>query len=316
MSPTLGFTLVLLAAIGWASWLPLAEASRPLPVTHFMIPLYATSTVLMWLAWALFGEGGAVLEAKLAAEPSLLWLALLGGFIFIFGVWLTIVSVRLAGITVGFVLFSAMALVIGTILAAAIEGVTPGDVPTLAGGCVLILMAVPLIGYVMRERRAAPKAANTTPLPRLLGIAVLGATLVSSYPTFMALTMGGPDPARRLDAFEYMAVASTASLAAALLLAALRREPRRDVTLVQAIGMPSLAAFCHYGCNLVNAIGAAAIGFAVAWPAGQSVLVWGTLIGFLRGEFRGASMRAVGAVAGAVLLVAAGVAVLSKPFSP
>lgn len=314
MSPALGFTLVLLASIGWASWLPLAEASRPLPVTHFMVPLYLSSTILMWLAWVVFGEGSAVLAAKIAADGALLWLSLLGGFIFVYGVWLTIVSVRLAGITVGFVLFSAMALVIGTVLAAAIEGVAPGELPVLVGGCVLILMAVPLIGYVMRERRAAPRAANTTPLPRLLGIALLGATLVSSYPTFMALAMGGDDPARRLDAFEYMALASTASLASALVLAAVRREPRREVTLVQAIGMPSLAAFCHYGCNLVNALGAAAIGFAVAWPAGQSVLVWGTLIGFLRGEFRGASARAVGAVAGAVLLVAAGVAVLSKPF--
>ena len=86
-------------------------------------------------------------------------------------------------------------------------------------------------------------------------------------------------------------------------------HPGRGLRVI--LPMALIAAFCHFGGNVLHAVAAPVVSVAIATPLGYSYSMWSYIWGLAYGEFRGAAARTYVALAGGIALFAGGVVLLS-----
>ncbi|MEG2843539.1 MAG: hypothetical protein RR900_08625, partial [Ruthenibacterium sp.] len=72
-----------------------------------------------------------------------------------------------------------------------------------------------------------------------------------------------------------------------------------------------IAAFCHFGGNVLHAIAAPVVSVVIATTLGNSYSMWSYVWGLAYGEFRGAHKKTYLLLASGVGLFLAGIVVLS-----
>ena len=75
--------------------------------------------------------------------------------------------------------------------------------------------------------------------------------------------------------------------------------------------LAAIAAFCHFGGNVLHAIFAPVVSVAIATVIGNSYHCWSYIWGLIYGEFKGTSKKTYGILFGGMLLFVAGVILLS-----
>ena len=75
--------------------------------------------------------------------------------------------------------------------------------------------------------------------------------------------------------------------------------------------MACIAAFCHFGGNVLHSIAAPVVSVVIATGIGYSYGMWSYLWGLLYGEFKGAGKRTFAVLAGGIALFVIGVLILT-----
>ena len=75
--------------------------------------------------------------------------------------------------------------------------------------------------------------------------------------------------------------------------------------------LASVAAFCHFGGNVLHAVFAPVVSVAIATVIGNSYHCWSYIWGLLYGEFKGTGKKTKGILFGGILLFVSGVILLS-----
>lgn len=84
-----------------------------------------------------------------------------------------------------------------------------------------------------------------------------------------------------------------------------------SISAAKLLFLASIAAFCHFGGNVLHAVFAPVVGVAIATVIGNSYHCWSYIWGFFYGEFKGAKKKTYAILLTGMLLFAAGVVLLS-----
>lgn len=300
------FSATLFAAFMWGSWLQFLKRIGKWPLQYFMFYLYFFSLFVTWGALIFFDpQGFKDLLPYLAQKPKYLLFPLLGGVLYTMGMWYNMVAVSQAGLAVTMLIFSSIGIVVGTGMSALLGGLPPEASSRLIGlGAVAILGAIVLTIFMNAPMSSGNKG------KKILGLSVISGLLITAFPTFMTLGIRPALGEDGLGAFQYMALLSLGSLIAVAIVNI--AYPPKDVPPQDRSPRPhyfllaALSAFAHYGGNVLQATASPYIGMAIAWPLGQSMVLWGIFWGFLYGEFKDAKPRVYFFLSGAIALFCAG----------
>lgn len=150
-------------------------------------------------------------------------------------------------------------------------------------------------------------------------MAFINLILMSSYPLANSIGLRSalnPDGFSSLTCMGALVIGAFAgSSLFTLILLCREKESVAKVMALLPLGklfiLASIAAFCHFGGNVLHAIFAPIVSVAIATVIGNSYHCWSYIWGLIYGEFKGTSKKTCGILFGGILLFVAGVILLS-----
>jgi len=297
----------LLAAAMWGSWFISLKYLGDYPLDGFYVTLFSTSLVLVWTAG--FVLDGSALLANLvdtwAADPSRIWLTLICGVLYVFGMRLSLLVMGKIGLSLTQPIQQSINILAGTGVAALVGGV-PDDLSvgrlviacTLLVGAVLATMAA---GNLRTAAQQAPGFQSTliyTPkdLWKSLGLLIFASAFIPAYTLAISYGLKSVTQPNGMAVMPFMAVLVTGAftgsmLTSGVLLARSRQWRRvfRAPLSLHKLGV--ISGLCHYGGNIIHTYSTAFLSSAVSWPLSVTAGLWTQLWGFVYGEFKGSPKR-------------------------
>ena len=287
MDSTNALWMILFASFLWGSWGQFIKKIGTWPLQHFMFYLYLFSLPVTWGALFLFNnEGFYELFPYLIKYPKYLLYPLLGGILYTVGMWYNIVAVSMSGLAITYIIFSSIGILFGTGASILLGGLPQSaSLGLVILGCLAMLLAVSLTIFIKTPNQGENKSHSN-----ILGIATLSGVFISSFPIFMTLGMKTSSMSEGLTAYQYMALLSVGSFIAVLLINLIfspQAKVEHQKVEKRFIAYTMIAACAHYGGNVIQAAAAPVVGLAIAWPLGQTMVLWSIIWGLIYGEFKG-----------------------------
>lgn len=328
MSQGIAISFILFASFMWGSWLQFVKFIKKWTINEFMIIIYSFSLIFTWVILGLGNgtEAYADLFVYLAENPKLLLYPLVGGFLYTSGMWFNLSAVNIAGLTLTFIIFSAVSTIFGTLLSFLGGGLPPGTsiIPVFFGA----LLMVGAVGLSSKAGNLHDKKKNEfrsedeielnkAKIIKVITYAVISGLLASAFPYFMTLSLKSSYKSVGLDAYQYMALLSVGSMLAISVLCIrplVKSGQIEKITKVpiKYFGMAVLSGVAHYGGNIMHALAAPTVGLAISWPLSQTMAFWGIFWGLIHGEFKGASRKVYLLIFSAIGLFVIGIYILSR----
>ena len=309
----------------WGSWAVVLKQLDNYPLDAFFLGLYICSFLLVWIiALGLRGEDLFNELARAWRErPTIIAVALIAGATFVVGVRITLTVFTAVGLSVTAPIQTFMSLILGTSLAAWIGG-TPAGISflDLMAACLFFFAAgmATVRARILRDRslfeqahpqlKDAAGAISRRLLARNMLLVALASAIITAYPLGLSYSLRAPGRAEGLLPLAYMAVLATGSLIGSLLTSGVVLTRRKQWPLLLRLRWKThryslIAAFAHYGGNIINAFATGALTAAVSWPLGTTSQLWTYVWGLASGEFKGARRRSYILIAcGAALYIA------------
>jgi glucose uptake protein len=183
--------LMILSMLCWGSWANTMKLTIGWPFQAFYWD-YVGGIFLASLLWGVLFGGSSFLTRLLHADPSHLLLAVVGGIVFNVANLLIVAAIEIAGMAVAFPIGIGLALVVGAILNYVLVPV--GNPLLLAGGVVLVLVAIGFDAIAYRRREASSSAVTANGIR----LSLFGGLLMGLFYPFVAKSLVGP---RSLDAY-------------------------------------------------------------------------------------------------------------------
>ena len=177
----------------WANTQKLASRDWPFPLFYwdYAIGVLLWALILAFTLGSVGDAGRAFLPDLLQADSRWLGSAFLGGVIFNLSNILLVAAIDIAGLAVAFPIGVGLALALGVVTTYLTT--RSGNVPMLAAGVALVLLAVVLDGLAYRRLASARNASR-----RGIALSVAAGVLMGWFYSFVAQSIGAIDPATRL----------------------------------------------------------------------------------------------------------------------
>lgn len=318
LTTALAVFLSLFAAFLWGTWFIILKHLDDYPVDAFYMSLFGFSLVLVWgVAYAidgpaLFGNLGQMA----AAEPLRIWVVLGCGVLYVIGIRLTLTAMQMIGLTLTQPIYASANVLAGTLVAALVGGVPEGlSLPRLVVGVLLLLAAVGATLLAGKARASSATGENSAfqgaNLWKAVAVLVASAALIPAYSLGLSFGLRSVSHPQGLAVLPFMALlASGAFLGALLSSGGILTQRRQWGRLFHAkprhLLYGLLAAFAHYGGNIIHTFATARLSSVISWPLGFTSGLWTQLWGLVYGEFRGASKKAYLWLAAGVILYGVG----------
>lgn len=306
--------MVLISAFMWGSWGQFIKKVSQWSIRMFMFMLYFFSLILTWTVLLInSGISGYVELFNLIQETLKLFLyPILGGIIYTFGMWFNIIAVDIAGLSITYIIFTSISMLLGTTLSILAGGLPDGTpVYSVLLGAILILISVFFCGYSSKAKENNSKTSNKVSIKTVLLYGVISGFFISAYPFFMTLSIKTDLNNVGLNSYQYMALLSCGSMITAILVCLIPLIKSKE--LVPALKVPkiyfvfaALSAIMHYGGNILNSVYASLVGLAISWPLGQSMALWAVLWGVIYGEYKNAPFKSILSIILAVIFIILG----------
>lgn len=308
----------------WGSWFQTVKHLGSFPVHAFISIMYGISVVIVWLAIGVLG-GQMVPQGVFYELKSSPWLALaiLGcGIVFGIAMQLHLTVVKRIGLILSTSVSATCAILGGTIVSVLFAGIPEGvSVAMLFAASVLLILATITCQYagVRRDREKHGKEdQSSSRLQDILLLAFINLVLMSSYPLANSIGLRSslnPDGFSSLTCMGMLVLGACAGSSLFTLVLCRKHPdnisagtvPPRSKLLLLAF----IAAFCHFGGNVLHAIFAPVVSVAIATVIGNSYHCWSYIWGLVYGEFKGAGVKTYCILFAGILLFAAGVVLLS-----
>lgn len=325
MTAQLAIAGIIFVTFLWGSWFQTVKHLGNFPVHAFISVMYGISVIIVWAAIGLLGKQ--MIPSGIFSETSSspgLTLAILGcGIVFGIAMQMHLTVVKRIGLILSTSVSATCAILGGTIISVLFAGIPEGvSVVSLFVASVLLILATITCQYAGICRDREKKKVDEKKQSRgqdILLLAFINLILMSSYPLANSIGLRSalnPDGFSSLTCMGILVIGAFAgSSLFTLILLCWEKESVAEIMAMIPLGklfvLAAIAAFCHFGGNVLHAIFAPVVSVAIATVIGNSYHCWSYIWGLIYGEFKGTSKKTYGILFGGMLLFVAGVILLS-----
>lgn len=311
--------LTLLAAAMWGSWMQISKHLNGYPISGIIFLMYSFSFFLIWgitLAVAPFLLKDGIIETTLRNKGTVLTL-LYGGGLMSLGLYFNLTVIGEVGLLLSTTISGGVGIVLGLITSMGEEGIPnkPFALPLILLTALLLLAAGFFCSKAaeMRDEELNQSGKKKSVITgRVIFLMLLTAVLTNGWAVGTAAgTARGFAPVLTC---AYMATGSFLSVG---ILLGLKFTIKREWRMILCIGvskkpiwLSAIAAFCHYGGNLISIYSMPAISATLSFLFGKTANVWTIFWGIFYKEFSGISRKAKLVLWIGILLYFVGVLVL------
>ena len=323
LTTTPAVIMSLMAAFMWGTWFISLKYLKNYPLDGYYLTLFATSIVFVWsVGFILDGKAliGNITNVY-ATDPSRIWLTLLFGILYVFGIRISIYVFSLIGLSISQPIQSSVNVIIGTTAAAYIGGIPEGLTITR-----IVLALVLLVGAIIASVLAGQwkaKASETNDnqqggisysskdLMKALILLFFSSLFIPAYTMGLSYGLRSTTHPEGLAVMPFMAVLSTGAFIGCLLTSGIMLTKNKQWNTVLHTPF-SIAKFgimsgiFHYGGNIIHTFATAYLSSAVSWPLGVTSGLWTQVWGLVYGEFRNAPKKSYVALVIGILLYLCG----------
>ena len=315
--------MILFTTFMWGSWFQCIKHLGKLPIHGFMLWLYTFSFVIVWAFMLIFGRFFITVniwDAVMAQKGTAL-LVIICGAIFAIGVQLQMAVVKRVGIILATSISSSCSIIIGTIISAIFGGLPEkfsGLLMAVACACIIVAAVTCQLAGKRRNEEKGDIVDDVKFEPKMVvALLCIAIFLAPTYPLAMAVGVKTEYNSTGFEPLLTVALLAVGSLIGSWAFASVVLTKRKEwkATLMPerkiGIGMAAIAAFCHYGGNIIHTIAIPSVSAAIAWPMGTTSSVWSYLWGLLYKEFKGASKKTYVMLFSGIVLFFVGVFLLA-----
>lgn len=325
MTAQLAIAGIIFVTFLWGSWFQTVKHLGNFPVHAFISVMYGISVIIVWAAIGLLGKQmiPSGIFSEISSSPGLT-LAILGcGIVFGIAMQMHLTVVKRIGLILSTSVSATCAILGGTIISVLFAGIPEGvSVVSLFVASVLLILATITCQYAGICRDREKKKVDEKKQSRgqdILLLAFINLILMSSYPLANSIGLRSalnPDGFSSLTCMGILVIGAFAgSSLFTLILLCWEKESVAEIMAMIPLGklfvLAAIAAFCHFGGNVLHAIFAPVVSVAIATVIGNSYHCWSYIWGLIYGEFKGTSKKTYGILFGGMLLFVAGVILLS-----
>lgn len=306
----------------WGSWFQTVKHTGNFPVHAFISMMYAVSVVIVWGAIGFLGAEmvpHGVLNEMTGNRPLAL-LVFACGLVFGVAMQLQLTVVKRIGLILSTSVSATCSILGGTTVSMMFAGIPEGvSIVILVTAAVLLILAAILcqLAGSRRDREAGRLEEQSSRAKDVLFLVFINLVLMSSYP--LATSMGLRSPLRpegfaSLTCMGLLVAGACIGSSAFTFLSWKKEEnwrKRKEVPMARLLFLAMLAAFCHFGGNVLHAVFAPVVSVAIATVMGNSYHCWSYIWGLVYGEFKGASGKTCLMLGSGILMFLAGVVLLS-----
>ena len=327
LSSGVALAIIIFVTMLWGSWFQVVKHTGDYPIYAFLSWLYAFSIVIVWGSILLLQHTmvpGGVL-AEIMADLPRAGIVFFCGAMYAIGMQLQLTVVGRIGLILSTSISATCTILMGTLISAIFGGL-PANIsfPMILLAAVLLILATIVCQFsgVLRDRDAGKSGAQAKVAISRQDLTLLLVSCLVLAPFYSIATAVGLRSALRPEGFSSltsMGVLVLGAFTGTSIFTAVRltREhkwhaflhPGRGMRVI--LPMALIAAFCHFGGNVLHAVAAPVVSVVVATPLGYSYSMWSYVWGLLYGEFKGATVRTYAVLAAGIALFVAGVVVLS-----
>ncbi len=325
MTAQLAIAGIIFVTFLWGSWFQTVKHLGNFPVHAFISVMYGISVIIVWAAIGLLGKQmiPSGIFSEISSSPGLT-LAILGcGIVFGIAMQMHLTVVKRIGLILSTSVSATCAILGGTIISVLFAGIPEGvSVVSLFVASVLLILATITCQYAGICRDREKKKVDEKKQSRgqdILLLAFINLILMSSYPLANSIGLRSalnPDGFSSLTCMGILVIGAFAgSSLFTVILLCWEKESVAEIMAMIPLGklfvLAAIAAFCHFGGNVLHAIFAPVVSVAIATVIGNSYHCWSYIWGLIYGEFKGTSKKTYGILFGGMLLFVAGVILLS-----
>ena len=324
MTPQVALIGIIFVTFLWGSWFQTVKHLGSFPIHAFISVMYAISVIIVWASIGMLGKTmipqGIFHEIK--GRPYLA-LAIFGcGIVFGIAMQMHLTVVKRIGLILSTSVSATCAILGGAVISVIFAGLPDGvSVTALFFSAFLLILATILCQYagVCRDRDKAQEQAETqSRLPDVLLLVFINLILMSFYPLANSIGLRSPlnpDGFSSLTCMGMLVLGACIGSASFTLISFFRdrgsaKQALGSISAAKLLFLASIAAFCHFGGNVLHAVFAPVVGVAIATVIGNSYHCWSYIWGFFYGEFKGAKKKTYAILLTGMLLFAAGVVLL------
>ena len=329
LSSTGALFVMFLVTLLWGSWFQSVKHIGNYPIVAFMRWVYIFSVPVIWVPILLLEKTmiPAGLVNELTADPLRTLFVLLCGCVFAIGMQLHLTVVGRIGLILSTSVSASCCILSGTAISAFFGGIPEGSSLGKLLLCSVLLILATIVCQLSGTSRDAdrkgseeqPKEAEKSRVSDFLLLVFINTVLISAYSLALSVGLASELRPNGMSSLSCMGVLSIGCLIGASIFSAvlLRKEglsgslkeqgSKKGVILLMAF----IAACCHFGGNVLQAIAAPVISVVVATVMGNSYHVWSYVWGIIYGEYKGARAKTYAILAGGVALFLAGVLLLA-----
>lgn len=325
MTAQLAIAGIIFVTFLWGSWFQTVKHLGNFPVHAFISVMYGISVIIVWAAIGLLGKQmiPSGIFSEISSSPGLT-LAILGcGIVFGIAMQMHLTVVKRIGLILSTSVSATCAILGGTIISVLFAGIPEGvSVVSLFIASVLLILATITCQYAGICRDREKKKVDEKKQSRgqdILLLAFINLILMSSYPLANSIGLRSalnPDGFSSLTCMGILVIGAFAgSSLFTVILLCWEKESVAEIMAMIPLGklfvLAAIAAFCHFGGNVLHAIFAPVVSVAIATVIGNSYHCWSYIWGLIYGEFKGTSKKTYAILFGGMLLFVAGVILLS-----
>jgi len=330
LSSTGALFVMILVSLLWGSWFQSVKHIGNYPIVAFMRWVYIFSVPVIWVP-ILFLQKTMIpagLVNELTADPLRTLFVLICGCFFAIGMQMHLTVVGRIGLILSTSVSASCCILSGTAISAFFGGIPEGSSLGKLLFCSLLLILATIVCQLSGSSRDADRAKNAeaaaqkeekSRLSDILLLVFINTVLISAYSLALSVGLASELRPNGMSSLSCMGVLAIGCVIGANIFASvqLRKEgvdgslraqgSKKGIILLMAF----IAACCHFGGNVLQAIAAPVISVVVATVMGNSYHVWSYVWGIVYGEYKGASAKTYAILACGVALFLAGVLLLA-----
>ena len=327
LSQSTALIILLIVTFLWGSWFQVVKHTGDYPIYALLSWLYVFSIFIVWGSIALLHKQmvpDGVFHEIASDIPRTLFV-LLCGALYAVGMQLQLTVVGRVGLILSSSITSTCSILCGILLSSFLGGIPEGaSFASILFAAVLLILGTVICQASGKMRTQDINGGKAEKRERARGkdIALLIFSSGVLAPFYSMASSVGLKTELRPDGFSSftcMGILCIGALIGTSIFTAVRltKDKKWGILFHPGVGMKRIllmaliAAFCHFGGNVLHAIAAPVVSVVIATGIGYSFGVWAYLWGICYGEFKGAKGRTYMTLALGVALFLAGVVILT-----
>lgn len=346
MTPLLATIGVWFVTFLWGSWFQCVKHIKNVPVHLFITLMYAISVGIVWIVIGMFNyqfiTNGIVNE--IGSNVTLSVIIVLCGCVFGVAMQMHLQIVKRIGLILSTSVSATCAILGGLIISIWFAGVPQGvSIPLLWIASILLVCATICCQYAGVRRNIEQRdvrlqaqihiqdrddmKANILQIDKneiennryqdIVLLAFVNLVLMSSYPLANALGLRTVLNPNAFSSMTCMGLLVIGAFIGSFAITCIEYHKHKiilknlNISYRLLFSLASIAAFAHFGGNIIHALCAPIISVTIATALGNSYHLWSYVWGLLYGEFKEASFKTYVILGTGVLMFMAGVYILS-----